>query len=393
MKLRSTTPVSKRSLRLRLISVAALFVVAAPIATINSPLRAESIDELNAKIEALKKEQAQYQSEASKLNKESDSLQAKVSSLQNQQNKIQVQVDLSQAEYDRLQKEIEQTKRDIKLNQDALGEILADMYVDGDITPLEMLASSKNIGDYIDKQAYQASISDELNGKIAKINTLKSQLENKKKDVELALINQRNARDALAASKAEQQRLLNETKGQEAAYNQLAQKSQAEQEALSARVAEMMASVVSSGNIRIVSTGSAAGYPYNCYVNEYAVSPWVDDGNYGCSQCVSYAAWKMGQVTGKYPVGWGNADMFPGNAEAAYDAGFRVTTTPRANSIAFMPAGVGGAGPVGHVAWVESVSGGSVTVSQYNYNVGTGWGKYSVVTFPSTYFSQYIYVQ
>jgi len=62
----------------------------------------------------------------------------------------------------RQKQQIEENQRKIEENKEALGVIIADMYVDDNITPLELLASSKNIGDYVDKQAYRESIQDTL---------------------------------------------------------------------------------------------------------------------------------------------------------------------------------------------------------------------------------------
>lgn len=362
--------------------------IAMPLAFVTQ-LHAASLAEINAKINALKAQQQQYQATANQLSAQADTLANKISSLQNQEKSMQAQIDLSQAQYDQLEQKIEQTKQQIKDNQDALGDTIANMYVDSDISPLEMLASSKNIGDYVDKQAYQSSINQQLEGTIKTINDLKAKLESQQQKVKLTLVNQQNAKKQLAATQALQQQLLNETHGQENAYKSLISKNQSQQDQLSAQAAALMAQTISSGGAHVVSVGgSGGGYPYNCAVDQYAVSPWTDDGGYGCSQCVSYAAWKMGAVTGRYPVGWGNAENFPGNASAA---GFNVSYVPHVNSIVYFPPGVNGAGEVGHVAWVEGVSGNTITVSQYNYNYGAGWGKYSVMNFQNYGGMQYIY--
>src|SRR5207253_11161294 len=54
----------------------------------------------------------------------------------------------------------------------------------------------------------------------------------------------------------------------------------------------------------------------------------------------------------------GNAEYWAGNA--TYN-GWTVTSTPRINAIAVFPAGVNGAGSVGHVASVTNVSGAQIT--------------------------------
>lgn len=357
-------------------------------ATMAAQAHAESIAQLQARVNALKGQQNDLRNQAETLSGKVNTLAGKVSDLQNQQASMQNQINLSQAQYDELTQQITKTEQEIAANKQTLGSILSNMYVDGHASTLEMLASSKNIGDFVDKQAYQSSISGKLTSTIKKINALQASLKKQQLGVKLALANEQNAKAQLAASQAEQQKLLNETQGQESAYQNLIKGNQSQQDQLSAQIAAQMAATIRSGSASVISVGgSNGGYPYACQLNGL-YSPWTDNGNYGCSQCVSYAAWMMGQVYGQYPVGWGNADNFPGNAAAA---GFHVSYTPHANSIVFFPSGVNGAGGVGHVAWVEGVSGNTITVSQYNYNTGGGWGQFSRMTFSNYGGMQYIY--
>ena len=50
--------------------------------------------------------------------------------------------------------------------------------------------------------------------------------------------------------------------------------------------------------------------------------------------------------------------------------GWTVTSTPSVDSIAVFQPGENGAGSVGHVAWVTSVSGSSITISEMNGTAG-----------------------
>jgi surface antigen len=91
-------------------------------------------------------------------------------------------------------------------------------------------------------------------------------------------------------------------------------------------------------------------------------------------QCVWWAINEFHRFDGLYPDTLDPADN--GNARylatnAAYN-GWTVSSTPRANSIAVFQPGVDGAGTVGHVAWVTSVSGPYITVSEMNFTYGPG---------------------
>jgi len=96
---------------------------------------------------------------------------------------------------------------------------------------------------------------------------------------------------------------------------------------------------------------------------------------YAYGYCTYYVASRRA-----VPSNWGNANQWYYNAQAS---GFSVGSTPVAGAIAWT-----GAGYYGHVAYVESVSGGMVTVSEMNYN--GGWNRVSSRTVPASTF-RYIY--
>ena len=305
---------------------------------------------------------------------------------------------MAQAQFDKLQNQITTTKGKISNNKDALGIIIADMYVDNNVSPLEMLASSNNIADYVDKSSYQSSISDELQSTISTIKDLKKALETQQRDVERVLGEQKLAKQALVNKEAEQQRILKETKGQEAAYNNLtADREQKKGELHRQQQAAIEAAMRQAGGgftATIVGDSSKGGYPWEsgCWVNENAWSFGGANGNgtdplgYGCRQCVSYTAYKAGAKTGNYPRYWGNANMWPASARAA---GYQTGSTPRANSV-----GIIMDGQYGHSVWVDAVNGdGTLTISQYNYyNAGgPGWGNYSKMRVSAATYDTFIY--
>src|SRR5690606_27183092 len=106
----------------------------------------------DAEIRAVQRQIDQYAAEASRLAGEADTLQNEVARLNQEKAAIQAKLDLTQAQHDKLVAEIKANEKKIAESQRALGKIMADMYVAEDISPLEMLASSDNIADYVDKQ-------------------------------------------------------------------------------------------------------------------------------------------------------------------------------------------------------------------------------------------------
>lgn len=212
------------------------------------------------------------------------------------------------------------------------------------------------------------------------------------------LSEQQLAKNELVKKTNEKQSLLDQTNGQESAYSSLISDREKKQGELHRQQqAEIEAAIRrAGGGVGPILIGdlSKGGYPWEagCYVDANAWSHGGVNGNgtdplgYGCRQCVSYTAFKVGQRTGNYPRYWGNANMWPASARAA---GYQTGSTPRANSV-----GVIMAGQYGHTVWVDSVnSDGTLTISQYNYyNAGgPGWGNYSKMRVSANTYNTFIY--
>lgn len=381
MKLRSTTPapVSKGLVTKSIIVAAAVLTVVSSPFSIISQAHADQFDD---QISALRSQMGQYQAQANALDAQAKTYQAALDQITAQKNAILAQIDISQKEYDQLQKQIDDTKQKISDNKDALGQIIANMYVDGSVTPLEMLASSKNIGDYADQQAYQSSIQDNLSKTIDQINQLKAKLEKSQKAVKAVLDQQNSQKAQLAAKESEQQDLVNKTKGDEAAYQQLAANVQAQAESAAAQQRAYYAALQSSG--ASFNSGTVGDFVYTnwsgnmgcgpggynyCGVQDSYSDPW----NLLNRECVSYAAARIDALGHKVQPFHGDGNAYQWGQGAARGA-WRVYD-PQPGDAVVLPITYGFA-PVGHLMVVESVSGDWVHVSQYNFY---GTGEYSTM--------------
>lgn len=375
MKQRSTTPVSSKSLATKgmLVAGAILMATAAPISMFVRPVNARDFE---AEIQAVQNQIDQYQAEAGRLSSQAKTLENELARLNSEKAALQAQIDSKQIEYDKLVAEIAENERKIAQLQDYLGDVLAKLHVGGEVSPLEMLASSSNISEFLDEQARSEAMRDGLTDTIEQINTLKKQLEEKKVAVQRVLDDQKAQREALSAKEAEQQRLVNETRGQEAAFQALSAKSQEQKDKIQREQQAAIAAALRAaggGTAAVAGDPSKGGYPSKWANSDY-YNPPVDSWGMYARQCVSYTAWKVYQKNGYMPYwgGRGNANQWPGNAVAA---GIQTSSVPRAGSV-----GVIMAGQYGHVVWVESVNpDGTINISQYNYyNAGgSGWGHYS----------------
>ena len=335
-------------------------------------------DKYDDQVKKLQSEADSYQQRASTLGVLASTLQAQLDTLTKQKNEIQAQINTSQAKRNKLEKDIAATEKKIAINKEALGEIVADMYVDSSISPLEMLASSKNIGDYVDKQEYRSSMQDNLNSTIKQIKSLRSQLEKQKKQVENVLRDQKSQKNALAAKEAEQAKLVSDTRGEESAYNGLVAKRNNEISSVRAQQAAAMAAAArqSTGGSLNIGAGSASGGGYPAIWANAEQDTIVDNWGLYNRECVSYTAWKVAS-TGRYVPhfgGAGNANQWP-STTARY--GIANGSTPKAGSVAIWYVGA-----YGHAMYVEAVNGdGTITVSDYNNNMdGLGWGRYHYYT-------------
>ena len=381
MKQRSTTPVSKQSFvaKAAAVACAVLIAISAPIQLGHTVFA----DDYEAQIQAAQNEAAQNQSQADQLHQMATSLQAELAQLDAQKRAIQTQIDATQGKIDGYQRDIENNNVKIDQNKGALSDTITDMYVDSDTTTLMMVASSKNIADFVDKQAQQSTIQNKLNETIDKINALQEQIKTQKQAVERENKNQKAQRTQLADAEAQKQKVLTETQGQESAYQaqaqanntKVAQLRQAQKEANERAMAALAAqNRQNSGGTFSVPIGdpSGGGYPYTAGPLDYGVDPW---GLY-YRECVSYTAWKVAS-TGRFVPhfgGRGNANQWPSTV-AQY--GIQSGSAPRAGSVAMWPIGY-----YGHVMYVESVNGdGTITVSDYNL----GWdGLYRKYTRPAS---------
>jgi surface antigen len=344
------------------------------VAQFNASVQADKYDD---QINAIQKEIDEYNRRAGELGKQADTLQNEVGKLNTEAETIQAQINLSQAKYDKLVENIKKTEKEIDETSDTLGYIIVDKSMSDKITPLERLASSGSITQYIDEETQRNSLSDSLTDMIEQIEKLQNELNRQKKEVERILADQKDQKSALDAKQAEKQKLLDDTKGSEEAYRSLAG---ANNKRIDDLRSQQRAANAAKGGTVSAGDPNKGGYP--AYLanacHDCVVDPW---GMYN-RECVSYAAWKVQQAYGNMPYwgGRGNANQWADNARAA---GIPVSTTPKARTVGFWSAGY-----YGHVVWVEQVSGSQVYVSQYNYD----WrGNYSEGWFPASAFDGFIY--
>lgn len=358
--------------------LAFVMAVATPAALVQRALA----DRWDSQISSLQAQANQYQAQADQLRAQGDTLQNKLDQINAQVAALQAQIQANQARHDKLQADIAANQKKLQISQDALGDMLASLYVDDKVSEVELLASAKNLGDYVDKQEYRSSVRDQLNTTISDVKKLKAQLESDNKAVEKVLADLDVQNQQLSATQADQQRLVDQTRGQEAAYQQLVADSRNQLQSVLAQQQAYYASLGNGGGAGVVGSFNywgwsgnqgcgGGGYPY-CGTQDSYSDAW----NLYNRECVSYVAWALSarfhKSVGAFH-GDGNAMDWPYSAPRWSNA-YRVGS-PQPGDAVILPAS-GGFAPIGHAMIVESVSGDSVFVSQYNFY---GTGQYSTM--------------
>ncbi len=327
--------------------------------TIPKPAKADQLDQ---QIAALNKKVRDATALADAKKSEVNTLKGKIASIEAEISAAQNQLDLTNLEIRKTQATIEKNNQEMERQKEILKENLRMIYKQGSISPLEVVASSKNLSDFVAQQQYLSAIKKKVDDNLDKIEQLKKELDQKKGQLNAQSQQQKEVVDGIAAKKAEQASILARTQGEEANYRNVIK----EDNAKIAELKRQQAAIISSYSSN-VQYGGSGGYPWaNAPFPNSIPDPW---GMYQ-RQCVSYTAWKVAS-SGRYMPYWGgrgNANQWDDNARAA---GIPVDGNPRVGDVA-----VNNSGYFGHVMYVEAILGnGKVRVSQYN----AGWdGRYSI---------------
>jgi surface antigen len=325
-------------------------------------------DQFDNQINALRAQNAANQAQSDSLAAVAASYQQAIDALNQRIASLQSAIDATQAKIDDLNNQIAQAQAELDHEKQVLGENIKTMYLEGDVTTLEVLASSNNLSDFVNKQEYRNSVADKIKASVDKINALKAELTKQQEEQQNLLKDQQTQQKELQDSQAQQTAMLNYTEGQKAAYDAQIAAANSQISQLRAQQAAYYAAYARRGGIAGYGVGEAGngGYPSEW---AFATQDTILD-NWGMHnrECVSYVAWKIAS-TGRYMPGWGwasqgNAAQWPGAAAAS---GIPQGSAPRVGSAVVWGSGAG-LGPLGHVAYVEVVNGdGSIEVSQYNF--------------------------
>ena len=329
-------------------------------------------DQYDEQIKALRSQNNATQGVINGLASQASSYQDAINQFQLQISTLQAQIVANEAQQASLQQQIIAAQEKITLHKKYLGQDIKAMYVDGQLSTIEELATSKSFSDYVDKEEYRVAAQNKINKTIKEIAILQANLQQQKAELDTLLSSEKQQNDQLASAREQQQQLLSFNQGQQAAYNQQINDN-------SGKIAELRRQQIAA-NARFIGGGApgsgpacGGGYPgIWCNIPQDSV---IDSWGMYNRECVSYTAFKVHQdfMAGRndhdmpYWGGVGNANQWDNDAQAA---GIPVDNTPTPGSIA-----ISNGGAYGHAMYVESVNGdGTFNVSQYNAALD---GRYS----------------
>ncbi len=323
-------------------------------------------DQYQDQINALSDQNSQFRQSQGVLSIEASSLTDAISKLQAQIDSTQNRINQLNDDIARLKVQISDTETELARQKLLLGASIKAMYVSGDISTVEMLASSKNLSDFFDKTQYQDSVKTKIKNTLDKVTQLKLELNTKKELVEKSLTEQESLRSQLSSQKAEKDRVLAMNQSQQNQLESQIQSNNSQMSRLRAEQAAAYAAYLAKNRGASYGVGESGngGYP-----SIWANAPQdtiIDNWGMYNRECVSYVAWKV-DSSGRFMPYWGgvgNAYEWPGNARRAR---IPVDNTPTVGSVAVWGSNAG-LGWLGHVAYVEVVNGDrSIEVSQYNF--------------------------
>lgn len=372
-----------------IMSAIAAMTVASNMAFTVSTVSADSVSDAKSAISANKSKSAKILAEIEAANAKTIAIDAKVTAKTTAIKEADAKIATGKKNVAKLGTQITTQKKEITARKDVMAKQLVSLQkqtgdsVTGNVYA-DFVLNSKNLSDLISRgvtvnklnQANKDAM-DSVKDAKAKLVTLKSNQEDELKTIE-------STKSQLVSDKAKLVSLKSDAKAQEKALNKTlsdnkstlaslqtqfddataaaaaAKKAAAKEAAAKASAAKKTAvnlsaksssSSSSSVNLSTGSTSSAASGSYSSSGNTY---PW--------GQCTWYAKQRSGWAGN----GWGNGGQWGASAAAQ---GFTVNHTPAAGAIvSFAPGQTVGNwqadGTYGHVAYVESVSGNTITISQ-----------------------------
>src|SRR3989344_5060765 len=121
----------------------------------------------------------------------------------------QIRVLQEQNATNQLQQQIDEQQAELARQKQVLGKNIKTMYLEGEISTLEILAASKDLSEFVDRQQYRNSVQSKIKTTVEKITQLKLELEQKQRQIQVLIKEQEAQQGQLSANYSQQNDMLN----------------------------------------------------------------------------------------------------------------------------------------------------------------------------------------
>jgi len=203
---------------------------------------------LNGRIDALKNGLAQKRNEKASLENQIAIFNGQIEQLELQIQATEAEIAKTQLEIAETTQKIKETEAELKRQQEIIKEHLRVIYEEGRVTAVEVVVSSNDFSEFINKTEYLQTMQQKVQETAERIRELRIELDEKKKSLETKksdlnnLKGELNARKAdLDAQKAQKDALLAKTKGEEASFAAQLNETRAAFSAVQSRISQIIA--------------------------------------------------------------------------------------------------------------------------------------------------------
>lgn len=206
----------------------------------------QQLDRLNDEIQGLQKEISARQKQAATLKNEVALFDLQILQTERQAAARELEIEKLSAEIGVTQTLIAQKEEEILEQKEFLGETLRLIYEFDSVTPLEMTLGNDTFSEFLDQAQYASNLQERNQEIITEVRSLKADLEQKQEELKAAIADQETAikqldlaQAAIESQRGDKQSLLNQTKGQEAIYQNLLSEVAQKQEQVGREIFEL----------------------------------------------------------------------------------------------------------------------------------------------------------
>ena len=157
---------------------------------------------------AAKKAENEATTKANEASKAATTLEGEVERLQQEIAMYEARIKTNEAEAEDLKQKIEETTKKLKLQQQALANMLINLHFEDDGDAIMILAGSNSISDFAERQSRADTAKNQVTLSAQTVKSIKQDLEKQKTEIERVIADQQIQRKAVEDKKAEQQELI-----------------------------------------------------------------------------------------------------------------------------------------------------------------------------------------